>query len=347
LRRSSPTESPNFFWTTDFKTFSQLSAIHPEKKYNWLTSELHTFGTLDGRTEHGILYKPEDFDPGKRYPVIFNYYEQRSDELYQFPDIQDPNGGNISIPWFVSRGYLVFIPDIHYAMGANGPCAYNSIVGAAKYLSRFPWVDSKRMGIEGHSFGGYETIYVATRTDLFAAAIASSGPVNLVSEYGQLWGENNSKQDYYENRQGRMGGTLWQKPDAYIKTSPIFNLDKITIPILSVANKRDANVKFSHGLELFLGLRRLGKRAWMLQYDDGSHGVRGKDYVDLTIRMTQFFDHYLKGGPAPKWMTEGMPARLKGIEIGLELDMTGKSPGPGLLKDEPEVRNTHKPDHKK
>ncbi len=336
LMRESATESPNYFSTTDFKTFHQLSGLHPEKKYNWLTSELVAFTTLDGRTEQGVLYKPENFDPQKKYPVIIHYYERKSQDLnlYRVPgDNNILNGGELDIAWFASHGYIVFTPDIHYKTGEIGQGAVNSIIAAAKFISKYPWVDVKHIGIQGHSFGGYETNYAVTQTNLFAAACSNSGLSDLVSEYGTALRGGN--QSFFEVGQMRMGASLWERPDLYIKNSPIFQADKVTTPILIIANKKDENVSFAQGMEWFLALRRLGKKAWMLQYDEESHGVCcGKDYKDYLIRTNQFFDHYLKGAPAPKWMVEGIPARLKGIDNGLELEPPGVEPGRGLLTPE-------------
>jgi dipeptidyl aminopeptidase/acylaminoacyl peptidase len=326
IKRSRTTESPNYFWTDDFKTFTPVSEVFPEKKYNWLTSELISFKTLDSHITQGVIYKPEDFDPEKKYPVIIHYYEQKSDNLNKYQRLFGNDGMDISIAWFVSHGYLVFTPDIHYKLGKNGQSGLNAVLGAADYLSGMPWVDAKHIGLQGESFGGFETNYIVTHTTRFAAAISSSGSSNAVSEYGSLWGAGNSKQGYYENRQGRMGATLWENPAAYIENSPIFQVDKITTPMLTVANKKDGNVSFGQGLELFLALRRLGKKGWMLQYDGQTHGLDGNAFIDFTIRSQQFFDHYLKGTPPPKWMTEGVPAKLKGIDSGLEFDMSGKQP---------------------
>jgi dipeptidyl aminopeptidase/acylaminoacyl peptidase len=328
VKRGRASESPNYFWTTDLKEFHPLSDVYPEKSYNWLRSELVAFNTIDDSINQGIIYKPENFDSLKKYPVIINYYQQRSDMLNRFWTPAFADGDVFSIPWFVSHGYVVFIPDIHYRMGENGKSALSAVAGAANYLSNLSYVDSLHIGIEGHSFAGFETNYIVTHIGRFAAAISSCGTSDLISAYGNphaLWAE------YFENRQGRMGATPWETPDNYVKESPIFYADKVTTPLLMLANKVDGNVSFSQGLELFLGLRRMGKKAWMLQYDGESHGIGGRPFVDFTIRSQQFFDHYLKGAPTPKWMVEGIPAKMKQIDDGLELEPVGVEPGLGLL----------------
>lgn len=328
VMRQSPDDAPNFFFTTDFKNYNRLTNIQPQKKINWLTTELVTWKQFDGTFSQGILYKPENFDPHKKYPIIFFYYEKMSQRMYHYPE---PifGRGDINIPWFVSRGYLVFTPDIRYVLGQTGESVYNSVVSAAQYMSNMPWVDASRMGINGHSFGGYETNYLVTHTALFRAAATAAGPSDLISHYGGLQGKiygMESGQRFYETSQMRIGVTLWQRPDLYIMNSPIFKADQVTTPLLMMHNKADDLVPWTQSIEFFTGLRRLGKKVWMLQYDEGGHGLGGKEAVDFTIRITQFFDHYLKEMPPPKWMTRGIVAKLKGLESGYELDTSGITP---------------------
>jgi dienelactone hydrolase len=318
VQRASATQSPNYFYTTDFSTFTPLSNIYPEKSYNWFTSTLLSWKNDNGNTLHGVLYKPEDFDPKKKYPVIIHYYERMSDNLnkYQTPDITD---GLINIPWFVSQGYLVFTPDIYYKIGAAGESVCNTVVAAAKYLHTFSWVDNK-IGIQGHSWGGYETNYIVTHTNLFTAAVSGAGFSDLISSYGSVMDQQGlSSQFFYEDYICRIGNTLWQRPDLYIRDSPVFYADKITTPLLLMHNKADALVPFAQSIELFTAMRRLHKKVWLLQYDNGDHHVYGKDGIDYTIRITQFFNHYLKGFPAPEWITKGIPAKSKGLTQKLTL----------------------------
>ncbi len=232
----------------------------------------------------------------------------------------------MNIPWFVSRGYLVFTPDVHYVLGKTGKSAYNSVVSAASYLCQFPWVDATRLGINGHSFGGFETNYIATHTNIFAAVSTAAGPSNLISFYGgfyELRNVESSSHMFCESSQMRMGASLWQRPDLYIENSPIFYVDKISSPVLIMHNKYDGAVSWMQSVEFFNALRRVGQTAWMLQYDDGEHGVSGRDAIDYTKRLTQFFDHYLKSNPPPAWMTQGRPANLKGVDDRFELDLEG------------------------
>lgn len=333
VRREDSKNSPNFFSTTDFKTYSRISDLKPERDYNWFTTELHTWKTPDDEILQGVLYKPENFDPQKKYPIIFHYYERKSDELngYWTPE-NLCNGCTINIPTYVSRGYLVFTPDISFKLGYTGESALKAVISAAHYISKKPWVNKTKMGLQGCSFGGFETNYIVTHSSLFAAACSASGGTDFISYYGDLFEKAYTMQGLFEAGQYRIGSSLWQRPDLYINNSPIFKADKVTTPLLIMATSYDSGVPSSQAMEFFTGLRRLGKKVWMLRYDDGNHGVYGSAGLDFSIRMTQFFDHYLKDDPAPNWMLNGIPATKKGIYNGFELDTTGRVPGAGLLR---------------
>ena len=338
VRRQTASEAPNYFVSTDLRRYRPITNLQPQKSYNWLTTELITWKQLDGTMSQGVLYKPQNFDPIKRYPVLFEYYEEFSQNMYGFP-IPDFADGRIDVPWYVSRGYLVFTPDIHYHIDSTrgkvrvvGDCVVNSIVSAFHYLAHLPYVDSKRMGIQGHSFGGAETMYLITHTHLFAAACAaSSGISDEVSSYLGIIRANGkpigSKLEQSETNHNNMGITLWQRPDMYIRSSPVFRANEVTTPLLIMHNLGDYACDWSQGVEMYIALRRLQKKVWMLQYDHGGHILSDqKDAIDYTLRMNQFFDFYLKGAAPPKWMTQGVPVRLKGIVTGYEPDTSGAQP---------------------
>lgn len=332
LQRMSATEAPNYYCTNDFVNFKKLSDIHPERQFNWYTTELHSWKSLHGRNLQGILYKPENFDPTRKYPIIFCYYQRTSNGLNAYLKPEPISGYmNINIPTFVSNGYLIFTPDIYYQIADPMQGTYNALVSAAEYVSKFPFVDAKKMGIQGGSFGGFETNYLITHTNLFAAAVSSSGVADLISFYNSLLGGAGAKQNFVENGQFRMGGSLWEKPDSYIRNSPIFQIDKVTTPVLMMHGKKDPASPFENAMEFFLGLQRMGKKAWMLVYPASGHGLIGKDADDFSVRMMQFFDHYLKDKPAPIWMLDGVAPSKRGLDDGLRLDSTGRTLGPGLL----------------
>jgi dienelactone hydrolase len=327
VQRQNFNEPGNLFWTSDFKNFKRLTDLAPQKAYIWLTSELVTWKTFDGTLSQGILFKPENFDPRKKYPIIFFYYERFSNTLHVFRT-PEATGAVIDIPTLVSNGYLVFIPDVHYPLGTGqGPGCYNAVVSAAKYMAKKPWVDASRMGINGHSRGGFETNYLVTHTHLFAAAISGSGYANATSLYTRIRQSGTSGEGAYELTHQRIGGTLWQKQKVYLDNSPVLRADKVVTPLLMMNNKGDDDIPFEQGAQFFNALRRLGKKAWMLQYDGQSHVILNKAAAnDFSIRMLQFFDYYLKGALPPFWMTRGVSAKLKGIDNGLALDTSGQVP---------------------
>ena len=309
------------FATADMKNLTQLTDLADQQKnYNWLTAELVKWKMFDGKMSEGLLFKPEDFDPKKKYPVIFYFYERNADGLYNYR-APAPSASTINIPYFVSNGYLVFDPNIYYKNGEPGESAYNSVVSAAKHLAKLPFVDSAKMAIQGQSWGGYQVAYLVTRTKMFAAAGAGAPVANMTSAYGGIrWGSGLSRQFQYERSQTRIGASLWQRIDLYIKNSPLFSADKIVTPLLIMHNDKDGAVPWYQGIEFFTALRRLNKKVWLLQYNDEDHNlVERRNRKDLSIRLSQFFDHYLKGAPAPRWMTEGVPAIEKGIDWGTEI----------------------------
>lgn len=306
VRRESATEHPNLFSTTDFKSYLPISDLAPQKAYNWLSSTLLSWKMTDGRMSQGILYKPENFDPQKKYPVIFHYYQRKSDKLNEYL-IPQLSGATLDIPTYVSNGYLVFVPDIYYSFGkGNGESALNAVESAALFLRQFDFVDGNRMGLQAHSHGGSQTNFIITHSTLFAAACEVAGTANLISSYGQLTGRGASRQPGGEV--GFMGigfgigKTPWTTPDLYIRNSPVFYIDKVTTPMLIVHGDKDTALPFEQSIELFTALRRAGKPAWFLEYLNAGHVFKEKQAEDFTRRMRQFFDHFLMDKPRPGWM---------------------------------------------
>ncbi|MDR2472180.1 MAG: prolyl oligopeptidase family serine peptidase [Tannerella sp.] len=314
--------SPNLQATSNlWKTQTQLSNINPQMDdYFWGNPELVSWKSFDNVDLQGILYKPENFDPEKKYPMIVYYYERHSDELYRYFS-PAPSRSTVNIPLFCSRGYLVFTPDINYIDGHPGRSAYNSIVSGVEALCRNTWVDKARIGIQGQSWGGYQTAYIVTQTDMFAAAGAGAPVANMTSAYGGIrWATGLNRQMQYERQQSRIGKTLWDGLDLYIENSPLFFADKVKTPLLIMHNDLDGAVPWYQGIELFTALRRLGKTVFMLQYNGEEHNLtERRNAKDLSVRLQQFFDHYLKGAPMPVWMLSGVPAKDKGRTWGLEM----------------------------
>ncbi len=298
----------------------QLSSINPQQSnYNWGTAELFNWKAYNGKDATGIVYKPENFDPNKKYPMICYFYETLSNELntYHAPS---PIRSAINIPFFVSRGYIIFLPDIHYGTGHPGKDAYDYIVSGARALVKKGWADSTNMALQGHSWGGYQVAQLATMTNLFKAVWAGAPVANMTSAYGGIrWESGVSRQFQYEKSQSRIGASLWEKPQLYIENSPLFHLDKVTAPMVIMANDADGAVPWYQGIELFTAMRRLGKKVWMFNYNGEGHGLTQRpDMRDYQIRMQQFFDWILKGEKPAKWITDGVPAVRKGKDWGLE-----------------------------
>jgi len=235
-----------------------------------------------------------------------------------------PSRSTINIPFFVSNEYIVFVPDIVYQTGHPGKSALDCIVpGVKKLISENSWIDADNIAIQGQSWGGYQVAYMVTQPQVFKWKAAGAGaPVsNMTSAYGGIrWGSGMVRQFQYEHTQSRIGQTLWDGFDLYIENSPLFFADKVETPLLIMHNDKDEAVPWYQGIELFTALRRLGKPVWMLQYNNESHNLGERvNAKDLSIRLEQFFNHFLKGAPMPVWMKTGVPATLKGIDWGLEL----------------------------
>ena len=299
---------------------TRLSSINPQQKdYNWGTAELIKWKAYTGKETQGIVYKPEGFDPKKKYPLICYFYETLSDGLYTYnPPAPTPSRLNIS--FFVSRGYIVLAPDIHYGTGHPAKDAYNHIVSGARYLVKQGYIDSTRMGLQGQSWGGIQVAQVITMTKLFKAAWAGAPVANMTSAYGGIrWESGVNRQFQYEKSQSRIGATLWEKPNLYIENSPLFHLPKVTTPLVIMANDADGAVPWYQGIELFTAMRRLNKKVWMLTYNGEAHNlVERRNRKDIQIREQQYFDWLLKDEVPPKWIAEGVPAVKKGKDWGLE-----------------------------
>lgn len=253
--------------------------------------------------------------------MMVYFYERNSNGLHNYRP-PAPSASTINIPFFVSNDYIVFVPDIKYDIGLPGPSAYNCIIPGVQSIVARGFVDAENMAIQGQSWGGYQVAHLITRTNMFKAAGAGAPVVNMTSAYGGIrWGTGMSRMFQYEQTQSRIGGTLWEKPLYYQQNSPLFYMDRVNTPVLIMHNDEDGAVPWYQGIEMFMALKRLNKPAWLLQYNGEDHNLRQrKNRKDLSIRLSQFFDHYLKGAPAPLWMTEGLPAVEKGRTLKYELE---------------------------
>ncbi len=306
----------------DFKEIRKISNANQQQKNRvWGKAELIKWRNLEGIELEGILYKPENFDSTKKYPMITYFYEKISDELHSYI-VPQPARASINFSYYASNGYVIFVPNIIYKKGYPGQSAYDCIMSGIVKVLEGNFIDKNKLGIQGHSWGGYQTAYLITKTDIFAAAEAGAPVANMISAYGGIrWDTGNSRQAQYELTQSRIGATLWEKPMIYIENSPLFYLPNIKTPLLMMHNDADGAVPWYQGIELFMGLKRLNKPVWMINYNGEKHGLtQRKNRVDWTIRMSQYFDHYLKNQPAPEWLKKGVPATQKTLNYGLKLN---------------------------
>lgn len=337
FKYSSPTkskESDKILWTKgnfkiypdlwisdlDFSNQLRVSDVNPQQKnYLWGSVELVKWSMPDGKDAEGLLYKPADFEPIKKYPMLVYFYEKYSDQLHQHY-VPKPSRSIISPTYCSSNGYLVFIPDIIYHDGYPGQSALDAILSGTRAMAELGFVDTTRMGLQGQSWGGYQTAWLVTRTNKFRAAMAGAPVSNMTSAYGGIrWESGMVRAFQYEEGQSRIGATLWERPDLYIENSPLFGADKVETPLLIMSNDGDGAVPWYQGIELYSALRRLGKPVWLLNYNGDEHNLaRRANMKDLDIRMMQFFDYYLKDAPAPEWLINGLPAIDKGKKTGFD-----------------------------
>lgn len=303
-----------------FRHNLRISDANPQQQdYRWGTAEIYQWTSLDGREMEGMLFKPEDFDPSKKYPMIVTFFHKSSAELHNHR-IPEYHRSRIDYHTFTSNGYLIFNPDIWFDPGYIGESAYKSVMPGVTALIGEGFVDPALIGAGGHSYSGYQLAYIATRTDLFACIEAGAPVVNFFSAYGGIrWETGRSRAAQYEHDQTL--APLWEAPLRFLENSPIFAMDKVKTPILIMHNDADGAVPWYQGIEYFIALRRMNKPVWLLNYNGEPHSLTQlKNQKDFQIRLMQFFDHYLKDAPMPDWMKSGIPAVEKDYNLGYELN---------------------------
>lgn len=283
----------------------------------WGTAELVSWTSLDGKPLEGVVYKPADFDPAKKYPLIVNFYERNSETLHNYR-MPEPHRSTIDYHLYNSNDYIIFNPDVVYEDGHPGESCYNCVMPGISSLISKGYINEKAIAGQGHSWGGYQMAYLATRTDIFAAIESGAPVVNMFSAYGGIrWGSGLARSFQYEHTQSRIGGTPWTASELYVENSPLFTMDKVQTPILIMHNDSDGHVPWYQGIEYFVALKRLQKPVWMLNYAGEIHWpMKMANRIDFQKRMFQFFNHYLKGESMPRWMEDGLPAVDKDFELG-------------------------------
>ncbi len=292
----------------DFREIKRVSDANPKKnEFIWGKAELISYKNSDGVPLRATLIKPENFDPMKKYPMLVYIYERLTQNTHRF--VVPQVGTSINPTYYVSNGYLVLMPDIAYTVGYPGQSAVKCVLPAIQAVVDQGFVDENAIGIQGHSWGGYQTAYLITQTTRFKAASAGAPVANMTSAYGGIrWGSGLPRQFQYEKTQSRIGATPWQALPRFIENSPLFYADRVQTPLLMLHNDADEAVPWQQGIEYYLALRRLDKEVYLFNYPGEAHGLRQRqNQRDYTIRMQEFFDHHLKGAPKPEWMAKGLP----------------------------------------
>jgi dipeptidyl aminopeptidase/acylaminoacyl peptidase len=278
-----------------------------QKKYFWGKSELIEYQNSKGQNLKGALFYPSNYDPQKKYPMIVNIYEIKSKELHIYvnPSVYNENGFNSTV--FTSEGYFVYLPDIILEDQKPGISATDCVITAIKKIIEKEVIDPNKIGLMGHSFGGYETAFIITQTQMFAAAIASGAITDLSSFYHTV-SQHSGQSDMYrfQTEQWRIGKTPYEAPLTYNANSPIMHVEKITTPLLLWTGKQDKMVDTHQSFEYYLALRRLGKKSIMLLYPNEDHLItNAQNQKDVIERMVQWFDYFLKDDKSSQWISDG------------------------------------------
>jgi dipeptidyl aminopeptidase/acylaminoacyl peptidase len=304
---------PNYYVTdASLKPGKQITDADPQQKdFAWTSGvKLINYTSAKGNKLQGALYLPANYEPGKKYPLLVTIYEKRSNLANTYVTPNETSTPNRSI--YTSRGYAVLDPDIVYKLNDPGMSAVWSVVPAVKAAIATGIVDSANVGLWGHSWGGYQTAFLVTQTHIFKSAIAGAPLTDMVSMYNSIyWNTGGTNQAIFESSQGRFKGNVADNMEAYIRNSPVFHAKDVTTPLIILHDDKDGAVDFNQGITYFNALRQLGKDVILLEYVGENHGLaRPINMKDYAMRQRDWFDHYLKGVPAPDWMTKGIP-RIK------------------------------------
>jgi dienelactone hydrolase len=301
------TDSPDYFaGTAGLADARQATTTNPfMADYAWGRAELVDYRSERGERLQGVLRYPANYRAGRKYPMVVYMYEKRSDSLHDFSTPSDRQYYNVSA--FTNRGYFFFEPDIVFRPREPGLSVSECVLPAVQQVVKTGIVDANKVGIIGHSWGGFDTVFLATHTSAFAAAVAGAPITDLVSNYGNHhWSSGIAETDHIETGQQRMEVPLWEDLPAYIRNSAVFTVNTMKTPLLVEFGDNDGTVHWHQGVELYNIARRAGKQVVLLVYNNEDHGLRKRpNQVDYQRRIFEWFDHYLDGKPAPAWITEG------------------------------------------
>lgn len=299
--------SPNIYVSngTNLTKATQLSNTNAfQKDYEWGRSELIDF-TRDktGERLQGVLLYPAGYDASKKYPMIVYQYERLSQQLHNYVAPSQESPYNVTA-WTLN-GYFVLLPDITYEAGDPGLSALRCVVPAVKAVISKGLVDEKKVGLVGHSFGGYQALFIPTQTDLFAAVVEGAGISSLMDFPGQIhWNGGAPEWSHYETGQFRMGVPPWENMEIYMRNSPLNYIQNLNTPMLMFTGSSDGTVDWHQAIHFYNYARRAGKKdVVMLVYPGQNHSPGTESSkIDYHIRIQQWFGHWLKDEPAKKWM---------------------------------------------
>lgn len=308
--RATIADYPDYWHTAkaDLSAATKVTSINPQQKeYSWASGyKLISYTSDKGDKLQATLLLPAGYEPGKRYPTVVQIYEKMSRFGVQYPM---PSDNYLNPAIFTSNGYAVLYPDIVYKLNDPGMSAVWCVPAAVKAAIAAGYVDETRIGLQGHSWGGYQTAFLVTQTKMFKAAVAGAPLTDLVSMYSSVyWNTGSANQPIFESSQGRFTGGYWEQSEAYIRNSPVYHAKNVETPLMMLHNDKDGAVDFTQGIEYFNTLRRLNKPVILLQYKGENHGlVKPANRRDYAQRMQEFFDYHLKSAGSPMWMEDGVP----------------------------------------
>jgi dienelactone hydrolase len=305
----------------DFGKTSKVSDANPQQaEYAWGRRLLFDYKLKDGKRAQGILAIPEDYQPGEKRPMLVSFYEKNSQNMHRYTAPSFVTGMGALPIEAVSKGYLAMMPDVYFRTGQSHSDMLEAVEAATRKMIELGYADPAKIGVHGHSYGGEGAAFIGTRSRLFAAVGVGAGVTDLHTDFSQSWGwtyavtggSGQNAFEYYLNGQGRWGFSPWDKPEVYRFESALTHVPQVKAPYLIMHGTADPTVSFVEGMNLYSALRYNKKDAILLAYPNEGHGLRGlANRRDLTQRYFQFFDHYLKGAPAPVWMTQGVPFLVK------------------------------------
>jgi dipeptidyl aminopeptidase/acylaminoacyl peptidase len=305
-----------------FADSKKITDANPQQAdFKWVAKRvLFDYKDKDGHKLQGFMSLPENWKQGEKLPMLVSFYEKNSQNLNRYTPPSFITGMGALPVEAVSRGYITMFADVYYHTGSSHSDQLNAVEAATKKVIELGYADPKHIGVNGHSYGGEGAAFIATRSRMFAAVGVGAGVTDLFTDFSQEWGwsysvnggSGENGNNYYMEGQGRWGFSPWDKPEVYHYESALTHVPEVTQPILIMHGTADPTVSFIEGENFYNALRFNGKEAYLLAYPGEGHGLRGlANRKDLTGRYFEFFDHFLKGTPAPKWMTDGVPYLVK------------------------------------